>query len=374
MWVINMKVNIIDQDIYGNGVAKIDSIPIFVEKALPTEEVDITVYQDKKTYKRATLNSIITPSKDRMVPRCPFYDACGGCDLLHQKYESTLEYKKNKVLSNLNRIAGIKDIEVSKIISGDQYNYRNKVTLHVKDNKLGFYKKNSNDIIEINECLLLNSKLNDIIDVFRKINLNNISEIVIKISEHSGQILVLITHINSIKHTIDELIKTNLISTIIINKEDELHVVYGDGYIVEKVGEYLFNISANSFFQVNSKIANEVYKEISSYLINEKKSTLIDLYCGTGTIGISVANKVKEVVAIEEVAEAIINANDNKVLNNINNIEFILGTVELNISKINSANIVVLDPPRAGCDSKALEYIMTLKPSKIKNMAGDSAT
>lgn len=369
-----MKVKIIDQDIYGDGVAKVDSMPIFVNNALPDEEVEIIITQEKKNYKKANVKSILKESKKRVEPLCPFYTDCGGCNLLHQEYKAQLQFKKNKVLNNLHKIAGLKDVEINEVISGDQYNYRNKVTLHVKNNKLGFYKKGSNDIIKINNCLLANEKINTIIKLFDKLNLNNLKEVTIRISEYDNKSMVLLNYNKNINDLINELIKTNQIDTIIISKDNKYKTVYNDGFITEKIGDHLFNISAQSFFQVNTKLAQKLYEEISCHLENNKKSTVLDLYCGTGSMGISVASKVKKVIGIEQEKSAIENAITNKEMNNIKNIEFILGTVEDNIDKIKTADVIIMDPPRSGCDTKTLDNILKLNPSKIIYVSCDSAT
>lgn len=239
----------------GRGVARIDGLPIFIFNALPNEEVKIKITSVKKKYVEGEVLKIYKKSKDRIEPICPYFEECGGCDLLHLNYDNQLKYKKHKVEEIMRKFASVNKEKIKNIIpSDDSFNYRNKITLKVKDNKIGYYKRKTNQLIEIESCFLAHPKLNEIIaDIRETLDLKNIEEIILRISETTLETMMIL----KIKDKIDErkLIRdyTDKISTIVTYMDRKYDLVMGKGHIAELLSKYRYKISPESFFQVNTK-------------------------------------------------------------------------------------------------------------------------
>jgi 23S rRNA (uracil1939-C5)-methyltransferase len=276
----------------------------------------------------------IEENKNRVKNLCPYYEKCGGCDILHIPYNEQLLYKENKIKNIVSRYLK-DDIHINNIVKSDkQFNYRNKVTLHTNNNKIGYYEKNSNNIIPINNCLLLNPTLNN--------------------------------YIKTIDKTNEELVlRTNGIDILDDNNSS----------IIKNIGKYKYLVSLKSFFQVNDNVTYKLYEKIKEYCNSTKEDTILDLYCGTGTIGIYLSEYCNKVLGIEINKQAIIDANKNKDLNNINNIEFIAEDVSKIINKIKfKPSIIVVYPPRAGLDEKTIKEIIKINPNKLIYVSCDPMT
>lgn len=352
-------VEILRQNDEGLGIAKIDNIITFVDNTLIGEKVKIKITDKKKNYYIAKTVEVIEPSPNRRVPFCPYYNICGGCNIMHMKYDCQLKFKVNKVKNVFKKIYG-KDIEPN-IEYLNENNYRNKITLKIKDNNLGFFSKKTHDIVNINKCYISDDKINKVIRVLKefiiKNNNHNISEAMIRIG---NQTLLSIDKINNkLKKQFIEYMSKD-VDIIYINKAKE----YGNIQTME-LFDLKFNVSPNSFFQVNTKMTEKLYKYVLDN-INVNFNAL-DLYCGVGTITQIISKKCKHVIGIEVVSDAVNNARKNAKLNNIKNIEFICGKVEDNIDKIKLSNIdlVVLDPPRSGSDKKTLKILKEIFPKQI---------
>lgn len=321
---MEVTVDIIDLDHFGRGIGKINNKVIFIPYTLPNETIKTKIVIDKKRYSEGIILEIIKSSNKRVNCLCRYYHFCGGCQLLHLEYEEQLLFKENKIKNIFNKY-DLKDITINNIISNNkQFNYRNKVTLHEKNGKYGYYQEKTNDLIEINECLLLDEKINDAI---KSINgKNNI------------------------------IIRSNGYETTINSNQKVLHTIVNKKFLV----------SNNSFFQVNKGITELLYNKILEYLKSNNESIILDLYCGTGTIGIFVSDAVKEVIGIEINKEAIIDANENKKINNIYNIDFICGDVGIEIDKLTiKPDAIIIDPPRSGLNTETINTILKLNPQKI---------
>lgn len=345
----------------GEGIASIDNFLVFIKNALVNEKVKIRITDIKDNYALGEVLEILSKSDNRIEPICPYYNECGGCSTMHMKYESELEFKKDKIKSIFKKISNV-DININNIYSNLEYNYRNKVVLKVSRDNIGFYKEKTNEIINIEKCFLVNEKINDEIKNIRsfisKYKDNNISEIMIRVI--NNEVMFSLDNINaSIK---DEFINTfKHIDSIYINNKLE----YGKEYLVEEIDDLKFNISPKSFFQVNKEISKMMYEKAVSY-INDSDLTL-DLYSGTGTITSLASKKSKNVIGIEVIKDSVNDANNNIKINNINNVSFICDRVENKIEELKNKKIdnVILDPPRTGSDKKSLKAILDIEPKQI---------
>ena len=344
-------------DYYGRGIGRINNKITFVENALKDEIVDIKILKESKKYNEAIVKSYNTKSKSRVTPKCKYYNICGGCNISHLKEEEQEGFKDSKINELLNRNLNIECLD--KIEYSKFYNYRNKIVLHIKEDKLGLYKNKSNELIEIDECLLVDDKINNVIKILKKIikKEKNLKKATIKLGNITNEVMLILE--GKIKDYSELL---NKVDVLIINDK----VVSKKDYIISIIGNKKYKISKNSFFQVNQVITEKIYNEIRSNIEKINPKNVLDLYCGTGTIGIYIADLVKNVIGIEVIKDAVLDANFNKELNNINNISFILGKVEDKIKDIkDNIDLIIVDPPRSGLDKKVIPVINKLKAKNI---------
>ncbi len=351
-----MNVNIIKFDHFGRGIGKINEKIIFVDKALPGEVVDIKITNEKKNYLEGKIDKLVNKSNDRIKPICPFYDKCGGCNLLHTTYDVEKKFKLEKGIELLGKIDNFYETK--------DLNYRNKVTLHVKNNKIGFYEEKTNNIIEIDYCYLLNDKINKVIKDLKNLTNYNINQIVIKCNQDK---LLLDIDGNIDNEFIDNY---NYVDTIINNKK----IVKGNGYIEEVIDNKIFKITREAFFQVNKEGLENINKIIKEFLINKKINHVLDLYSGTSLWGILISDKVNEVTSIEINKEACLNAKDNIKKNDIKNIKVINGDVANCIDKFKNIDLVIVDPPRSGLDKKTRDYLKIINSKYIIYISCDMKT
>lgn len=323
-----MVVDIIDLNHDGRGIAKIDGKVVFVSEALPGETVEIEIIKSHKKYDEARTIKVINESSERVVPKCSYYNECGGCDIMHLSYLGQLEFKKNKVKNILKRYANV-DIDLDIEPSDKVFNYRNKITLHNN----GYLKRNSNQVIPIKTCLLADDLIN------KYINDNNVN------SE-------------------EFIIRTN--GQEVISSIDNNHMIM-------KVNDLKFRVDINSFFQVNTYMCGKVFDYISDNL--EEVNNALDLYSGVGTLSIVLSKKARKVYSIEVNKYSHENAKYNLILNKISNIDFMCGKVGEELSKIHdNIDLIITDPPRSGMDSKTIEIIKDKNPNKIIYMSCDPIT
>ncbi len=363
-----MKVTIDRFDSYGRGITKVNEKICFVENALPKEECEIKILDEKKNYIEAESTNIINESNYRILPICPYYNICGGCHLMHLDRKSELLFKEEKVSDLLNKFSDIK-MDVNDILYNNEYFYRNKLTLHVKNNKVGLYKKNSNDLIEIDECIICEQKINDLIPKIKEYLNNNkssLEEIVIKKSSLDETMIIFKgkTDINSLKETFKDINSVYLNDKLILGKE----------YITEKINDLEFYIRPLSFFQVNYEMMKTMYNKVIDYYKVNESSNVLDLYCGTGTIGMLISKYVNKVTGIEVNSDAVTSAKECAKKNNISNIDFILGKVEDNIDTFKDIDSIVVDPPRSGLDKHTIDSIIKINPNSIIYISCDPAT
>lgn len=353
-----MKVSINKFDHFGRGLGKLNDKVIFIDKALPEEIVDVEITNEKKNYLEGKINRVIKGSDSRVKPICPLFNKCGGCNFLHTSYETEKNFKLEKGIELLGKIDNFYETK--------ELNYRNKVTLHIKNNRLGFYEEKSNNIIEVDYCYLLNDSINKVIKDLSKIDFNNYKATRIIIKANQNKTLL---DIDSIVD--DEFLKAfNYVDTIISNKK----VVKGNGYIEEVIDNKIFKITSEAFFQVNKEGLENINRIIQEFLNDKNIKMVLDLYSGTSLWGILVSNKVKEVTSIEINKEATLNAKENIKKNNINNIKVINGDVKDYIDKFKDIDLVIIDPPRSGLDKKTREYLKTINSKYIIYVSCDMQT
>ncbi len=332
-----MQVLITKLDHYGRGITKINDKIAFIENALPNEIVEVSITKENKKYIEGNATKIITPSKNRINSLCPYYQECGGCQLDHLSFKEENKFKEQKVKEIISKFAKIDKIEIKDIIFDEPYHYRNKVTLHQVNHKIGYYKKKTNTIIPIKSCNLLNNKLNDYL---KNINTKN-QEVILRLGNKTNEIL------DSTK----------------------------DNKIISYIGNKKYQISKQSFFQVNSTITEKLYNNIKEEVNNSNAKNILDLYCGTGTIGIYISDRKNHVLGIESCKEAIDDAKKNKELNNAKNCTFKLGKVEDLTQEISKKyDTVIVDPPRSGLNKKVISKLLEITPNTIIYVSCDPVT
>ena len=405
------EVEIIDNGYEGEGIAKIDDFTIFVNGTIKGEICKILIVKVNKSFAFGKLIEVIKKSENRVETDCITYKRCGGCNLRHIKYEETLRIKKEIVQNLINKSLNNK-IDVNDVIGMENpYYYRNKLQYPVGKNKdgipvMGVFANRTHEIIPTKECLIQNKKAQEVANtIFSFIKENNIPiydektrkdgirHIIVKIGVSTNEIMcVIVTSQNNIKNE-KELVniiknKYSEVKTIVKNINDKNTnvilgdrniILYGDGYILDKLDKYKFKISTKSFYQINPKQTEKLYKKAIEFANLDKKDVLCDLYCGIGTIGIFASNKVKKVYGIEIVEEAIEMAKENAKLNNVDNIEFIAGDVEVAFKKLLEDDevkptAIIVDPPRSGLDNVTISKILETEVEKLIYVSCNPAT
>jgi len=310
------------------------------------EEIDL-VFEDKKFLEGKVINYI---EKKERHSICPYSDICGGCHLTDLKYSEQLIYKENKVKELFKKVLNI-DILIKDVISGNNNYYRNKITLHVKNKKIGFYSGESHDLVEIDNCVITDKEINLVIKNLKDIvKDSDIEEVMVR--NHNGILLDIKGKINK-----EELLNSfGYVEVIYLNDK----LIKGEGFVISNILDKKFKVSRKSFFQVNNEVCAKIFNSVRNYIKGKGHKKALDLYCGTGIIGILISDLVESVTGIEVVKDAVINANDNKELNSINNINFICDKVENRINEFNDIDLIIVDPPRSGLDSKSIDNILRI--------------
>lgn len=357
--------NITKLDHFGRGISRNDGKIIFIENALPKEEVSVTNIVDKKNISETTADEILKKSSDRRdtTKLCKYYGVCGGCNIMHMSYMCQLEFKRNKVVELMKKFAGIDESKIKDIIPSLEFEYRNKITLKVKE-KIGLLKNKSYELVNIDSCSISRPKINEIIGKLNTLKFENIDEIVIRCGYNNESMVVfkccgdidIDYYLSSLKECTD---------TLVMLKDGIENVIFGKGYITEKLGKYYFKISPLSFFQVNTTTAEKLYDVVKEYASLDSTESVLDLYSGTGTIGIYLSEYAKSVLGVEINSEAVEDAKENVKLNNIKNAEFICYDIGKMKKECNNIDVAIVDPPRSGLSKKALLNISEIASKKL---------
>ena len=360
-----MRVKIEKLDNFGRGITYLKGKITFVENALPDEEVEIEVIREAKKFLEGKVIKYYVMSKERIDVVCPYYSVCGGCDLEHISLTLENKFKEQKIKNILQKYAGITEV-ISPIEAKEAYSYRNKVTFHVKNKKIGFYKNNSNDLIEIDCCLLANEKINFLIKPLKELaKKNDLVEIMIRTTNDEKTVLV---HLKGDISIYEEILP--LVDVLIINDK----VVTKSSFLITKIGSKSYQLSATSFFQINKELTKNLYDEVLNVVKNNSYEKVLDLYCGTGSIGLYISNYVKTVIGIDYNEANIKDANENKKINKSKNCEFVCAKVEDVINSYSDIDLIIVDPPRAGLKKNALDTIIKIEPRSLIYISSDVIT
>ena len=415
-------VTIEDLSVEGEGIGKIsegelgneNGFPLFIKDTVIGDVAKVRVIKVKKNYGYGRLMEIITPSPNRVKPLCPVARQCGGCTLQCMTYEEQLKFKRRKVENNLRRIGGLKDIEVQMTLGMEKpWRYRNKAQVPFGFDKegicAGFYAGRTHTIIDSEDCLIAPEINQTIIREIKSFmedyhvapydeerGTGIVRHALIRVGFHTGQILVcLVINADSLPHAdklTERLIKIQGMTSVCLNiNKKKTNVIlgekvvnlFGPGYLEDKIGEVTFQISPQSFFQVNPSQTEVLYKKALEFAGLTGQETVWDLYCGIGTISLFLARSAKKVYGVEIIPAAIEDARGNAARNGLDNTEFFVGKAEevlpewyekRDSKEERHADVIVVDPPRKGCDSVLLDTITAMHPDRIVYVSCDSAT
>ncbi|MFC5704190.1 23S rRNA (uracil(1939)-C(5))-methyltransferase RlmD [Cohnella faecalis] len=416
----------------GEGVGRVEGYTLFVRGALPGERVEAEVVSVGKSFGRSRMVRIISVGEERQDAPCPIYDSCGGCQLQHLDYAAQLRWKRQHVVDNLVRIGKLTvEGEPSKLTAdgtaagsanpvivrdtigmSEPWRYRNKAQVPIGASPEGgrrliggFYEHGSHDIVEMDECLIQQSEneqtvravkeaasLLDINAYDRVTGRGQLRHVVVRHAISTGQrMVVLVTNGRDLKHR-DELVSlirqnvpgvasicqnVNTVNSPVVFGE-ETHVLWGEDVIYDEIGGIQFAISARSFFQVNPEQTEKLYRAAVDYAGLSGEETVIDAYCGIGTISLFLAKHARRVYGVEIIPEAVEDARRNALLNGIHNVEFAVGPAEVVMPKWQaegiSPEVIVVDPPRKGCDPELLNTMLQLKPARIVYVSCNPST
>lgn len=406
-------VSIEDMSEDGAGIGKLDGYIWFIKDAVIGDVVRARAMKMKKNYGFARLMEILTPSEARVEPKCPVARQCGGCQLQAMSYEEQLKFKERKVKNHLLRIGKFKEDEIHMLpIMGmkEPWRYRNKAQFPFGLDKngnivAGFYAGRTHDIIECEDCLLGVEENKDILGIIKGFmrvhgirpydettHKGLVRHALIRKGFHSGEIMVCLVingkDIPAKEQLVEELCQVKGMTSISysINQEKtnvimgkEIVNLYGPGYITDNIGNVTYQISPLSFYQVNPVQTEKLYGTALEYAGLTGNETVWDLYCGIGTISLFLAQNAKKVYGVEIVPQAIEDARRNAALNNITNAEFFTGKAEEVLPEQYEKNkvyadVIVVDPPRKGCDQVCLDTILKMAPKRVVYVSCDSST
>lgn len=360
-----MQVLVDKFDDFGQGITFVDDVITFVPNTIPGDIVDIKIVKKKKKYNVGKVINYIKLSKDRIDYKCPYFNKCGGCVLQSISYDATINFKLNKVINLFNKYN--LDIKPEIVKNPSDYNYRNKIKLMVIDGKIGYFETNSHTLVEINECIIASKAINKVIPLLKNFNIIN-GNIVIRCNLND-EILIIIESNDKLNIDIDVLKeKIKLVGIVVNNK-----TIYGDNFLIECINDIYYKISYDSFFQINPYVASKLFNIVKENI--DKTDIVLDLYCGVGTLSLNATLNANEVIGVEIVPNAVLNAIYNAKINKINNTKFILNDAQDAVGKINKKfDKIIIDPPRSGLTKKTIDTILTIMPKKIIYVSCDPNT
>jgi 23S rRNA (uracil1939-C5)-methyltransferase len=395
------KNQIISLDIHGlgssgEGVGSFEGMRVFVDGALPGERVKAKLDLVKKTYAKGRAVEIIAASNQRVEPPCPYYDRCGGCQIMHLAYPGQLAIKRQRVRDALERIGGFKDAAVNECLpSPREFGYRNKIQLPAQRSNgrltVGLFERRTHNLVEIDHCMIhcgLGEEIySHVLTKLKKLP-ESLRYILIRSSSGKQEGLVIFVTQNkdcgALQGVAEELMnECPSIKGVVqnINPKDN-NVILGDSYKTLKGKSYIhdticgltFKVSPASFYQVNPYQAEYVYNKVVEFADCRTADRIVDAYCGVGTLSLILAKQAKEVVGIECVPQAIEDAVENGKRNGVSNCRFICKPTEKALKEFNNADTVILNPPRKGCDAAVIETLNQTRPKRIVYLSCDPAT
>ena len=406
-----VKLEITEMTGQGSGIGKLDGMAVFVPMTAVGDIIDARILKVKKNYAFAKIERIITASDIRIEADCKCYSKCGGCVFRHISYEEELKIKKQRVYDALTRIGKIEDFKMNEIVGCESPdNYRNKSQIPIGKDKennviMGFFGNHSHRIVGNGECMLHPKEFDDIVGIIKNwINQYNIDiydetahrgllrHLYLRHGKKSGELMVcMVINGNDLPFK-QELIGmltvySDNIKSIMLNvNRGKTNVVlggkcvtiYGNDHITDELCGLKFNISPLSFYQVNRDQTEKLYGIAADYAELSGEEFLIDLYCGTGTIGLSMAHKAKKVLGIEIIPQAIENAKENAKNNNIQNAEFVCSDASSAAEQLSKnrtePDVVIVDPPRKGCDGIVIDSVCRMSPKRVVYVSCDPET
>lgn len=404
-------VDIVDIGQGGVGIGKFEGFTVFVDGGLVKDKIKVKITKSKKNYAVGDIVEIIEPSPYRVERKCSKeLKDCGGCQIQELDYQEQLNIKTNEVKQVISRIGKLEDVVVHPALGMEEpFRYRNKAQFPIQkvdgSPVIGFYKKKSHDIIPTDQCIIqhdVNDKIIKIIKTYiraykvsvydEKTHTGVLRHLVTKVGFASKEVMVVLVangrklpYLNELASVLKENIPGFKTLVVNVNREktnvilgNENRVIYGDGKINDNIGDLVFEISPLSFFQVNPVQTEVLYNKALEYAALGENDTVLDIYCGIGTISLFLAQRAKKVYGIEIVEEAIKDAKRNAEINNLDNVEFYVGKAEDVVPKMykqgKRANVVVVDPPRKGCDEKVLDTIVSMQPDRVVYVSCNPST
>ncbi|MCS6943546.1 MAG: 23S rRNA (uracil(1939)-C(5))-methyltransferase RlmD [Geminocystis sp.] len=402
-----ISVTIEDVSSEGYGVGRINQQVVFIPDTVTGDRVKSRIVRVKRKYAEGKIKEIESESPHRTRPSCIVADKCGGCQWQHIDYQYQLQLKENQVRETLTRIGGFTDIRVEKIIAGKPLGYRNKVSYPLAMSamgrlKAGYYRRGSHQVVNINKCPIQDERLNPLLAGIKKdlqasqipvydekTRKGALRHLCFRIGKNTGEILVTLVTAKRVGEKLKtmaqkwmevypEIVGVTLnynpkATNVIFGEETEL--LAGRGYLRETFAGLTFHLRPETFFQVNTNSAEDLLFAIFSRLDLKGNETVLDLYCGIGTFTLPFAQKVKKVIGIESHYQSIIQAEENAILNGIDNVQFITGEVEAILPTLAvKPEVVVLDPPRKGCEETVMETLRQMQPETIVYISCHPAT
>ena len=417
-----VTVEITDIGVSGEGIGHVDGYTLFIKDAVIGDVVEAKVMKAKKNYGYARLMKVITPSEYRVEPKCAFARRCGGCQIQEMSYDRQLVFKDQKIRGNLERIGGFTKDQIDTVMQPvvgmeHPFGYRNKAQFPFGTDKegnpiTGFYAGRTHDIIANTDCALGVEQNKEILEIILQYMRENkiksydektgkglIRHALIRYGFKTKEIMVCLVvngkKLPKVERLIEKLIQIEGMTSITISPNtrrdnvimgDSYEILWGQGYITDYIGNVKYQISPLSFYQVNPVQTEKLYGFALEYADLKGDETVWDLYCGIGTISLFLAQKAKQVYGVEIVPQAIDDAKENAKINAIDNAEFFVGKAEEVLPEYYAeyerehngetahADVIVVDPPRKGCDETLLETIVKMQPEKVVYVSCDSAT
>lgn len=404
-------VDIVDIGQGGVGIGKFEGFTVFVDGGLVEDKIKVKITKSKKNYAVGDIVEIIEPSPYRVERKCSKeLKDCGGCQIQELDYKEQLKIKTNEVKQVISRIGKLDDVVIHDALGMEEpFRYRNKAQFPIQKVNgvpvIGFYKKKSHDIIPTDQCIIqhdVNDKIIKIIKTYiraykvsvydEKTHTGVLRHLVTKVGFTTKEVMVVLVangrklpYLNELASVLKENIPGFKTLVVNVNREktnvilgQENRIIYGDGKINDNIGDLVFEISPLSFFQVNPVQTEVLYNKALEYANLGENDTVFDIYCGIGTISLFLAQKAKKVYGIEIVEDAIKDAKRNAEINKLDNVEFYVGKAEEVVPKMykqgKRANVVVVDPPRKGCDEKVLDTIVSMQPDRVVYVSCNPST